>query len=86
MKAITPYILRMNTVAQLEASIQRLPAGDFFTLLDWMAERHLEVLATGDFEAPELETALLAAIDSPRHKLNDPLLEGVRALSARINA
>jgi len=35
----------------------------------------LQVLATGDFEAPELETALLAAIDSPRHKLNAPLLE-----------
>lgn len=86
MKAITHYLQHMNTVAQLEASIQRLPAEDFFTLLDWMAERHLEVLATGDYEAPELETALLAAIDSPRHTLNAPFLDGVRALSAKMNA
>ena len=75
----------MSTVAQIESSIQRLPADDFFTLLGWMTERHLEVLTSGDFEAPELEASMLSAIDSPRHTLNDNFLDGVRALSAKAN-
>jgi hypothetical protein len=73
----------MPTVAQIEAFIQTLPTGEFFALLGWMSERHLEVLSSGDFEAPELEAALLKAIDSPRHLVNDALFEDIRALSAQ---
>jgi hypothetical protein len=73
----------MPTIAQIEASIQTLPAGDFFALLGWMTERHLEVLASGDFEAPELEAALLKAIDSPRHLVNDALFDDIRVMAAQ---
>ena len=73
----------MSTVAQIEDSIQRLPAGDFFALLGWMSERHLEVLASGEFEATELEAAMLQAIDSPRHTLSDAFFEGIRADTAK---
>ena len=73
----------MPTVAQIETSIQNLPTGELFALLGWMSERHSEVLSSGDFEAPELEAALLKAIDSPRHLVNDALFEDIRALSAK---
>jgi len=46
-----------------------------------MTERHLEVLSKSDFEAPELETAVLNSIDSPRHPLDDALFESVRSSS-----
>jgi hypothetical protein len=48
-----------------------------------MSERHLEVLASGEFEAPELEAAMLQAIDSPRHTLSDAFFEGIRANTAK---
>jgi|694.fasta_scaffold87980_6 hypothetical protein len=73
----------MSTIAQIEASIQTLPAGDFFALLGWMAERHIEVLSAGDFEPPELESALLKAIDSPRHLMDDALFNEIRVMSAQ---
>jgi hypothetical protein len=69
----------MATIPQIEASIETLPAQDFFALLGWMTDRHLTVLASAEFEAPELEEAMLAALDSPRHPLNDEFFEGIRA-------
>ena len=69
----------MSAVAQIEASIQSLPAHEFFTLLGWMAERHLAVLSSGEFESAELEAALLKSIDSPRHPVTDSLFDGIRA-------
>jgi len=69
----------MSAIAQIESSIQTLPQQDFFTLLGWMTERHLQVLSSATFESPELEEALLQSIDSPRHPVNDELFEGIRA-------
>jgi hypothetical protein len=70
------------TVTQIEESIQTLPAKDFFDLLGWMTERHLEVLASDEFEAPELEAELLKALESPRHVINDNLFDEIRAIAA----
>jgi hypothetical protein len=69
----------MPAISQIEASIQALPAQDFFALLGWMTERHLEVLSSGEFEAPELEAALLQSLESPRHPVDDQLFAGIRA-------
>ena len=68
----------MSTIAQIEASIETLPKQDFLNLLGWMADQHLRVLSSADFEAPELEQALLKSIDSPRHPVNDELFAGIR--------
>ena len=73
----------MPSIAQIEESIETLPAAEFFSLLGWMAERHLAVLASGEFEAPELEAELLRSLDSPRHAVNDALFDGIRAEAAR---
>ena len=69
----------MTTIPQIEATIETLPAQDFFTLLGWMADRHLAVLSSAEFEAPELEAAMLAALDSPRHSVDDAFFDGIRA-------
>ena len=69
----------MSTIAQIEASIETLPAQDFLTLLGWMEERHLKVLTSAEFEVPELEAAMLKALDGPRHPVNDALFDGIRA-------
>ncbi len=68
----------MANIAEIEDSIQTLPANEFFSLIGWMTERHLQVLASDDFEAPELEEALLKSLDSPRHALDDALFDGIR--------
>ena len=68
----------MSGVSQIEESIQALPPQDFFNLLGWMAERHLEVLSAGEYEAQELETALLKALDGPRHLVDDALFAEIR--------
>ena len=69
----------MPAIPQIEASIETLPAQDFFTLLGWMAERHLKVLGSPEYEAAELEEAMDAALDSPRHPLNDEFFAGLRS-------
>lgn len=69
----------MSAIADIESSIQTLPQRDFFTLLGWMTERHLQVLSSAEFESPELEDALLRSLDSPRHPVNDALFEDIRA-------
>ena len=69
----------MPSIAQIEESIETLPVADFFLLLGWMAERHLAVLASSEFEAPELEAELLKSLDSPRHAVDDTLFDGIRA-------
>lgn len=71
----------MPSIAQIEESIETLPAADFFSLLGWMAERHLAVLASGEFEAPELEAELLKSLDSPRHAVDATFFDSVRATS-----
>lgn len=71
----------MSTVAQIEQSIQSLPTQDFFTLLGWMTERHLTVLTSNQYEAPELESALLKSLDEPRHAVNDALFQSIREKS-----
>ena len=68
----------MSTIAQIEASIETLPEQDFFALLGWMADQHLKVLSSAEFESPELEAAMLQALDSPRHPVNDELFAGIR--------
>jgi hypothetical protein len=72
----------MASIAQIEASIQTLPAKEFFTLLGWMSEHHLKILSSDDFEALELETELLKSLDSPRHVVDDGLFDDIRALAA----
>ena len=68
----------MSTIAQIEASIETLPTQDFFALLGWMADQHLKVLSSAEFESPELEEAMLRAIESPRHPVNDELFTDIR--------
>lgn len=70
----------MTTVAQIEDSIRALPLSSFLELMEWMDERHLDVLKSEDgYESPELESAMLRALDSPRRPLNDALLDSIRA-------
>ena len=73
----------MPSIAQIEESIETLPAAEFFSLLGWMAERHLAVLASGEFEAPELEAELLKSLDSPRHAVDGVFFDGIRTEAAR---
>jgi len=68
----------MTTVAQIEDAIAALPADSFMELLDWMERRHDEVLGEDGYESPELEAAMLKALDSPRQPINEELYEGIR--------
>lgn len=70
----------MTTVAQIEDSIRALPLPKFLELLEWMDERHLDILKSEDrYESPELEAEMLKALDSPRRALNDELLDSIRS-------
>ena len=69
----------MPSVAQIEETIETLPAAEFFSLLGWMTERHLAVLASGEFDVPELEAELLKSLDPPRHAVDSSLFDGIRA-------
>ena len=69
----------MPAISRIEESIQALPAQEFFTLLGWLAERHLEVLSSDQFEAPEMEAALLKSLDGARHPVDDALFASIRA-------
>lgn len=68
----------MTTVAQIEDAISELPADSFMELLDWMERRHDEVVGEDAYESPELEAAMLKALDSPRQPINEELYEGIR--------
>lgn len=68
----------MTTIAEIEDSIRALPADSFRELLDWMNERQLEILEEDGYESPELEAAMLKALDSPRQPINEALYEGIR--------
>lgn len=39
------------------------------------------MLAGNEFEAPELEAALLKSLDSPRHEVSETLFDDIRRLS-----
>lgn len=73
----------MSTLQQIEASIQSLPRREFYELSEWMTNRHLTVLAGNEFEAPELEAALLPSLDSPRHEVSEALFDDIRRLSGK---
>ena len=77
------YFPDMPSVAQIEKSIETLPAAELFSLLGWMAERHLAVLASGEFEAPELEAELLKSLDSPRHAVDESFFDAIRTSAAK---
>jgi len=68
----------MTTVAQIEDAIAALPADSFMELLGWMERRQVEVLGEDGYESPELEAAMLKALDSPRQPINEELYEGIR--------
>jgi hypothetical protein len=68
----------MMTVAQIEDSIRDLPASSFLELLDWMNERQFELVDEDGYESPELEAAMLKALDSPRQPINEAFYEGIR--------
>lgn len=68
----------MTTVAQIEDAIAALPADSFMELFNWMNERHDEALGEDGYESPELEAAMLKALDSPRLPINEELYEGIR--------
>jgi hypothetical protein len=68
----------MTTIAQIEDSIRALPASSFLELLDWMEHRHDEIVQEQGYEPPELEAAMLKALDSPRQPINEALYEGIR--------
>lgn len=73
----------MPAISEIEASIEALPTREFFTLLGWIAERHLEILAADAFESPELEAAMLKSLDSPRLIVDEALLADIRARAAQ---
>ncbi len=68
----------MTTVAQIEDAISALPADSFMELMNWMERRNDEVLGEDGYESPELEAAMLKALDSPRQPINEALYEGIR--------
>lgn len=68
----------MTTIAQMEDSIRALPASGFYELLDWMNERQAEVLEEDGYESPELEAAMLKALDGPWHVWDDALKDRIR--------
>ncbi len=68
----------MTTVAEIEDAISALPADSFMELLGWMEHRHDEALEADGFESPELEAAMLKALDSPLQPINEELYEGIR--------
>ncbi|WP_395750421.1 hypothetical protein [Prosthecobacter sp.] len=68
----------MTTIAEIEDSIRALPASSFCELLDWMERRHDQVLQEQGYEPPELEAAMLQALDGPWHDWNDALKERIR--------
>jgi hypothetical protein len=74
----------MTAVDQIESSIEDLPAQDFFELIGWMAQKHLERLSSNAFESQELEAALLKCVDQPRLSLNDKLLAEIRASAGSV--
>jgi|GEM_PF-3078617 len=75
----------MASITRIEASIQTLPATEFFSLLGWMTERRFEILSSGNFEVPELEAELLKSLDSPRLAVDDGLFDDVRASSQTLS-
>lgn len=74
----SPYSQGMSALAELESSIKTLPARDFLELAAWMTDQHLKLLASDEFESPELEEALLRSMDAPRHPVNEALYDHVR--------
>lgn len=70
----------MTTIAEIEDSIRTLPTQSFLELLAWMNERHLEVLREENdgYESPELEAAMLKALDGPWHVWDDALMDRIR--------
>ena len=68
----------MQSVAQLEASIQMLPAQDFLLLAEWFSEQHVQRLRQDGFESPELEAEMIKALDGPRHEVNESFFMGLR--------
>ena len=68
----------MTTIAEIEDSIRTLPASDFYQLLDWMNERQLELPQEDGYESPELEAAMLKALDSPRQPIDEAFYESIR--------
>ena len=69
----------MSTVGQLEASIEHLPPGDFLDLIEWMTDRHLQLLAGEGFESAELEAAMLQGLEGPRHEMDAGFFNSIRA-------
>ncbi len=76
--ACDAYVFPMTAVDQIKDSISSLPASDFYQLLDWMNERQLEVLGEDGYESPELEAAMLKALDGPRYPVDEAFYEGIR--------
>ena len=72
----------MSVIEEIEDSIQTLPAGEFFSLLEWMTERHLEMLSAGGFESPELEAEILKSMDGPRYVVDSKFLDEIRGEAA----
>lgn len=68
----------MTTIAEIEDSIRALPASGFMELMDWMEHRHVEVLCEQGREPPELEAAMVKALDGPWHVWNDDLKDRIR--------
>ena len=69
----------MSTVAELEASIQSLPAGDFLKLMEWMTDRHLHVVTSDTLASAELEAEILRGLDGPQHEVTASLFDDIRA-------
>ena len=61
------YPAGMSAIEEIEESIQTLPAVQFFSLLEWMTERHLKMLSSEGFESPELEAEILKSLEGSRH-------------------
>jgi len=68
----------MQSVAQLEASIQLLPTQEFLALAEWISEQHVKRLRCDGFEAPELEAEMLRALEGPRHPVDERLFDELR--------
>ncbi len=68
----------MQSVAQLEASIQMLPTHEFLALAEWISKEHVDRLRRDGFEPIELEAELLKGLEGPRHLIDENFFQSLR--------
>ncbi len=69
----------MSNPAQIENRIEALSHDEFLVLMEWMEDRHLQLLSEDGFESPEMEAAMLRGLEGPRQEWNAAMRGDIRA-------